>query len=286
MSVKALLINSGDGARLRAVADRVQTAGGECRTVALDAITEELTAGVTAAMLLLGEDVEAAGTIRRVRSFLSTKAPLMVIGSASAEHRRECLGAGANLSYGADLTEAAMALEFQAMLDVCRLGLEPYDIELLQPFVAAIMEAARTMAGVPAELTGITHKKDYRMPGDVSGLVTLVGVTERLMAITLPLATAKALTSRVLRTVSDDSGFEMTFDCVGEMASIVAGQVKGRFVHTHFESEISTPSVVFGQNHEIHYRSDLPAYTVEFSSEIGAIALQLCVRDREREDPK
>ena len=154
-------------------------------------------------------------------------------------------------------------------------------LELLQPFIAATLEALEIMGGIKIKVNEVYRKSEYDMAGDISGLIYLIGKTERMLAVSFPAETAKNIAFKVLDGVVEEPDDEIITDCVGEVVNIVAGQVKGRFVHTEFEFDISTPSIITGTNHQIRHRSDLPCYVITFSGKVGKFALQLCVRASE-----
>lgn len=153
--------------------------------------------------------------------------------------------------------------------------------DILKPFSQATVKAMEILANVHAEEGAVYSKADYSMRGCISGLIYLQGKVERMLTVTFSRDSARALAIQVLAGAIEDPNPEVLADCVGEFVNIIAGQVKGEFVHTENEFDISTPSIITGKDHEIRYRTDLPCYVMVFESDIGQFAVQLCVREEE-----
>ncbi len=278
-----LLICADTSPRVPLLQTQMVDHGCDVKTVGPDVAVAGVDGNQDAVVILEEGEVNAQELCRTLRTKPSFDAsPIFVVAGVTVpEDRKKYLAAGATHVWPLDESDDFLAVEFRTSLDVAAGGFSHESTELLQPFVAATIEAMETMAGIETSLASLGRKHDYRMPGDISGLIDLFGGTERLMAVSFPMETARGMAAKVLGEIVDEPGLEMIFDCVGELASIVAGQVKGRFVHTDFEFDISIPSIVFGKSHEIHYRSELPSYTMEFESDVGAFVLQLCIRDRD-----
>jgi chemotaxis protein CheX len=153
--------------------------------------------------------------------------------------------------------------------------------DILQPFSEATVKAMEILANVNVEEGEVYSKANYSMKGCISGLIYLRGKVERMLAVTFSRDSARALAIKVLAGAIEDPSHEVLADCVGELVNIIAGQVKGEFVHTDNEFDISTPSIVTGEDHEIRHRAGLPCYVMTFESDIGQFAVQLCMREEE-----
>lgn len=209
--------------------------------------------------------------------------PLLVVpNDFGPKARVKYISAGATHLCSPDESNERIVAEIQARFEFDSSETEQTRLQLLQPFIAATIEAMDIMAAVNVEVDQVLRKKAYGMDGDVSGVIYLIGKTERLLAITFPEQAANELSAKVLAEVTHHPTAEMVADCVGEIINVVAGQVKGRFVHTDYEFDISTPTVITGSNHEIRHKSDLPCYTMTFDGDLGNFSLQLCVSGAER----
>ena len=208
--------------------------------------------------------------------------PLIVVPNDWGPRVRvKYISAGATQVCSPDETKERIVAEIQARFDFDSREAEQARLELLQPFIAATIEAMEVMASVHIKINKVFRKRNYNMDGDISGVIYLISKTERLLAVTFPMATAKKISSKVLAGAVEDPTAEMVSDCVGEIVNVIAGQVKGRFVHTDYEFDISTPTLISGPSHEIHHKSSLPCYVMTFGGEVGNFSLQLCVRGKD-----
>jgi chemotaxis protein CheX len=210
--------------------------------------------------------------------------PVFAVSSEVAQERYgRLLTAGATLAVEPDVGMERLTAELQALTQINDEGGSTLRNQLLQPYVAAALEAWLLMCRSQATLANVRSKREYRMYGDVSSLVYLMGAGERILALSLRNDVAAKLAVRVLNGVVDDPGQDIIQDVVGEMVNIIAGQVKGRYDDTPYHFDISTVTVVTGSPHHLMHRADLPCYEMRFDSDVGDFALQLCVRPPERE---
>jgi CheY-specific phosphatase CheX len=104
----------------------------------------------------------------------------------------------------------------------------------------------------------------------VIAIISLVGQVEWSVFIGLPRATASALAAKF-------AGFEIPFespdmgDAVGELANIIAGDVKARLDSRGVKADISLPTVIRAQ--DIHVLVQRNAHTMRncFQSEVGPL---------------
>ena len=214
----------------------------------------------------------------------SNSLPLVVVPNVfGPKVRIRYISAGATQVCSPDESEERIVAEIQSAFEFDSSETNQTRLELLQPFIAATIEALEIMASVKIEVDQVFRKKEYTMNGDISGLIYLTGRTERLLAVTFPEKSAKTMSVKILADTIIDPTTDMVADCVGEMVNIIAGQVKGRFVETEYEFDISTPTIISGVSHEIRHRTELPCYVMTFKGEIGDFSLQLCVRSSENQ---
>lgn len=206
---------------------------------------------------------------------------VVLLRTASPQRRGRLLAAGAARVLDGQVSGERLASELQALVETAGSGQNRMRSELLQPFVAATIEAWSVMADASVHTTSIQRKADFRMAGDLSALIHLVGTNERLLALTMSNEVARELAIAMLHRLVLSPTDEMICDSAGEMINIIAGQVKGSFVDTPYEFDIGLPTIISGANHEIKHRSDLPCFIMSFTSPFGPFTVQLCVRTRE-----
>lgn len=203
--------------------------------------------------------------------------------AASRERFSRLMAAGSTGVLPPDVSDERIAAEVEALADLRRQAQSEGPNQALQPFLAATLEAWQLMARTRARLSGVRVKREYRMPGDMTALIYLLGSSERVLALSVANNVAEKLARQVLGASMPEPEPEIIHDTLAEMANVIAGQVKGRFDGTPFEFDISTPTVVSGSPHHLMHRPDLPCMEMAFTSDIGAFHLQLCVRGRDLE---
>lgn len=224
------------------------------------------------------------GVLRQVAHLRAIGIATFVVSVVAARERfSRLMSAGATGVLPPDVSDERVAAEIEALADLRRQAQSQGPNQALQPFLAATLEAWQLMARSRARLSGVRTKREYRMPGDLTALIYLLGTSERVLALSVSQSSALNLAKQVLGASMPDPEPEIVHDTLAEMANVVAGQVKGRFDGTAFEFDISTPTVIAGSPHHLMHRPDLPCMEMAFTSDIGPFHLQLCVRGRELE---
>jgi chemotaxis protein CheX len=136
--------------------------------------------------------------------------------------------------------------------------------ERLEPFVTAVTTVLREMAGVEVAAKSARRPVGGDRPADLAAVVRLLAPVEGWMALCFEPATAVALARRVLAGAAAVPVGEMAPDCAGELANVVAGQVKALMFGTPHHFSISLPSV--GSAGEV-IPADEPHWVVDFVGE-------------------
>jgi CheY-specific phosphatase CheX len=110
--------------------------------------------------------------------------------------------------------------------------------------------------------------------GEVSVAMCLSGTVGTLV-LGFSKAMAAALAQRILPNVPEAAEEDMQYDCLGEIANVVAGQAKALLAETPYRFSFSTPSVIIGVRQEIWLRPDRYCLIIVFGSDLGNFSLQL-----------
>lgn len=149
--------------------------------------------------------------------------------------------------------------------------------EILNPFIAATLDALHTMAGVEARRGALKIKALKEQSYDVSGVVGITGQVKGFVVLSFPDAVA-------LRVVSGFLGEELShvdeqvIDAVGELANMVAGGAKRVLSDAGHDLTISIPSVIVGKGHVIVRPSSIPCIDVPFELDGGVFSVELCLK--------
>lgn len=121
------------------------------------------------------------------------------------------------------------------------------ETEYLKPFVEGIQELVSTMLQSSCDVENAIQ--DAR--ADVSGIISLNGVTEGQVALSFPRDTATRMVAQLLAVDEAEVDDTILGDGVGELANIVAGMAKGRLPNADNRVKLSLPSVVVAEKHEL-----------------------------------
>lgn len=68
-------------------------------------------------------------------------------------------------------------------------------------------------------------------------------------------------------------------DAGAEIVNIIMGKAKTELAERGYKIEMSTPTVVIGQDHELQYQKDVVTIATPFSSELGDFWLEIGYKD-------
>jgi chemotaxis protein CheX len=143
-------------------------------------------------------------------------------------------------------------------------------VEHINPFVRATMETFNSMVKIEAKPGKPVLKKDTKLHADVSGIIGLSGGAKGSVALSFPRITA-------LKSVSAFGGMkvlaldDLVVDAIGELANIIAGAAKKDL--SQYRINISLPTVVLGEGHELGGPKDILPMVVPFETGLGGFNL-------------
>lgn len=156
----------------------------------------------------------------------------------------------------------------------------PIKIEILNPFIAGSETTMKTMVGITeVKRTALHLKNDFHFPGDVSALMGIGGGITGSMALTMSEATARHFMGNMLGMNGADLSREELQDGVGEMVNLITGSAKSVVTGTKYAFNISLPSIIWGANHTIWTRKDIPCIVIVMQGDGHDFALQICVKE-------
>lgn len=145
-----------------------------------------------------------------------------------------------------------------------RLMPKTIDVNLLNPFIGATLECLRQMAGLKPERKRVFVKTDPLMHGDICGIIGMTNGITGSCVVSFPDALAKRIVARLLGDNEDTISAGMVEDGIGEVANMVAGGAKRKFVGTAYRFDISTPTVVHGEPVKLFNPADTVSIACEF----------------------
>ena len=157
------------------------------------------------------------------------------------------------------------------------------NVEFINPFIDAARNVFSQMCGVEIQRKNIFLKDDYKMLGDISGVMGLNGVATGSVVVSMPAQLACLVVGKML---NEPPATELTSDvkdAMGEIINMIAGQAKAALVKTKYHFTISIPNVVTGPGHEIAHQKGTPNIVVLFEGAGFDFALQVCLAPNDGE---
>lgn len=142
--------------------------------------------------------------------------------------------------------------------------------ERVRCVVNAVASTMSWVAGEEPKLQGESPVETCLRCEGVVGCISLVGDVDWSLVLSLPRATASELAGRF-------AGFEIPFDgpdmgdAVGEMANLIAGEVKVQLDGIGLACEISLPQVFRGEIIEVLQLPHLPSKLLSFNCSAGPL---------------
>jgi chemotaxis protein CheX len=149
--------------------------------------------------------------------------------------------------------------------------------KLLEHFISAACATLREMAGTEVVARSVHETTLDNSLTDISAALRLISSTDGFLVLSFPERTAHAIARRVLDGVTTELDESMIWDCVGEIANVVAGQAKALLAETPFHFAFSMPKVVVGPNPELQPKQGQNCFVITLTCDVGEFAMQLAV---------
>jgi chemotaxis protein CheX len=143
----------------------------------------------------------------------------------------------------------------------------PVITKLINPYVSSVLDLMTTMAGMHVERKDLFLKKNYRLFGDISGIMNFSGRIEGSVTVSFTEELAKEVVAKIMGISSSDITDDDLRDGVGELINIISGNAKAALSETEFSHEIALPAVIRGMGHEIRHPDGAPCMVVLFEAE-------------------
>lgn len=145
-------------------------------------------------------------------------------------------------------------------------------VEYINPFVTSLKNTFRTMLSCEARRGEIELKTDCRARHYVSGVIGLSGKAVGTVVVSFSKAVALKAASTMLLMEATEINDDV-LDAVGELTNMVAGAAKAELQEFHLQ--VSLPNVITGENHEIHFPSNVTPLCIGFETAWGPLTLEV-----------
>ena len=145
-------------------------------------------------------------------------------------------------------------------------------VEFINPFIASLANAFRTMLGCEVRRGHVALKDCHAPAYEVSGVIGLSGgaIGTVVLSLSEPVALKAASTMLMCETTEINAD---VCDAVGELTNMVAGGAKAKLEEYHLM--VSLPSVITGRNHSVRFPSSVPPICVAFNTDWGPLSLEV-----------
>ena len=120
-------------------------------------------------------------------------------------------------------------------------------------------------------------RKHEVMKHSISGLIGLAGATKGMLAIHLSTQTALLITEAFLGMAVDEINDDVC-DAIGELANMVAGNIKSALDPKGTDIKLSMPSAVYGEEYSVDCLADAQSIAVPFTVEGNSFLVELQLR--------
>jgi chemotaxis protein CheX len=146
-------------------------------------------------------------------------------------------------------------------------------VEHVNPFLKSTIETFKTMVNLAVTPGKPYLLKDGSDKADISGVITISGDINGIVAIAYPQSTAIKLSSKFLGEEIKELNSSVA-DCIGEIANIITGFAKKDLQSLRLS--ISLPKILREQKPSMDMPKEVPIMCVPFDSEIGNFVMEIC----------
>ena len=168
----------------------------------------------------------------------------------------------------------------QILMGYLILNRKPLDkeMEYLSPFIENTINVLKTMASVEPTFREVWFSKEFKIFGDISGIIGLSGNSEGTVAVTFYWPLARKIIAQMMKVEEDKVNAEYIHDGVGEIINMISGATKKNFSGTPYYFQLSLPTVVVGSGHQLGHPEASSIAVLIFDVEKTAFALQVCLK--------
>jgi chemotaxis protein CheX len=154
------------------------------------------------------------------------------------------------------------------------------EMEYLNSFIKNTGNVLNITASVDAVFKEVYFTNDFRVFGDISGIIGLSGEAEGILGITFYWPLAKMIIAKMMGVAEEHINADLIHDGVAEIINMISGSTKKDFVGKPYHFEISLPSVIVGSGHQIGHAENTSIAVMIFEVNYQYFALQLCLKPK------
>ena len=152
-------------------------------------------------------------------------------------------------------------------------------MNLINPVLETMVSVMSTMANLQPSIGKPHLKQDEIALGEVTGMMNMVSPKVRAsLAITF---TRPAILDLVKRMLGEELSEvdDTARDMAGEMTNMVVGGAKNLYAAQGYDFDMSSPSILMGENHTVHHAYPGKTIVMPFSSDAGEFFVEICFEE-------
>ncbi len=150
------------------------------------------------------------------------------------------------------------------------------DAKFINPVLKAVVNILQTMAQITPQPGKPEIKADDIACGVISGFIDLSGSDARVsVAVTFSKEAILDIGSRMMHMELKEVD-DIIKDLVGEMANMVAGGAKANLQEAGYDFDLTLPSIVVGEAHQVKHSVEGVTLIMPFSIEAGQFYVEVC----------
>ncbi len=147
-------------------------------------------------------------------------------------------------------------------------------MDISKHMIDSAKEIFSTMVMMEIEVAGDLLKETAPLFDSISGVIGLVGTHKGVLAIHLPQNVAMAVTGSFLGMDVEEVNEDVE-DAVGELANMLAGDVKTALAANGRDIDISLPTVIAGREYDFQPTGEAERIIIPFSCSAGNFSVEL-----------
>ena len=152
-------------------------------------------------------------------------------------------------------------------------------MNLINPVLETMVSVLSTMANLQPSIGKLRLKQNEIALGEVTGIMSMVSPKVRAsLAITF---TRPAILDLVKRMLGEELSEvdDTARDMAGEMTNMVVGGAKNLYAAQGYDFDMSTPSILVGENHTVHHAYPGKTIVMPFNSDSGEFFVEICFEE-------
>ncbi|GAB4142623.1 MAG: chemotaxis protein CheX [Planctomycetaceae bacterium] len=144
--------------------------------------------------------------------------------------------------------------------------------QCVNPVIRSTITVFETMLGTTPTRTGLLLKESKNPRHEISAVIGVTGKIAGTIVVSMSKTAAFGVLDALVGIKADEINSDVC-DAVGELTNMIAGSSKAQM--EKLELSISIPNIISGENHNVHYPSNVQPLCIEFSSDIGPFTIEV-----------